>query len=93
MMTFKEFLNEGDVVQFPKIKKQNELEKILSSGIKGNAYHDRDLMQRIHNFVADKSNPMEDRIKALKKLDDVMGVQGTKVTANDVESYLRNSEK
>jgi len=87
-MTFKDFLlYEGDVVKFDHPAKK-EIDAILTAPIKGNAYHDGKLMQRIHDFVANEKNPMSLRIKAIEKLDKVMGQPAEKVTAKDVEEYL-----
>jgi len=69
----------------------SELQTILDAPIAGNAYHDNALMNRIHTFVMSDSNDMKDKIEAIKKLDEVMGMTQDEVTSNDVENYIAES--
>lgn len=67
-----------------------KLKDILSHKIVGNAMSDQKLMDEIDAFVADESNSMIDRRKALKKLDDVMGVDQGLPSEQEVLDYLRD---
>jgi len=64
------------------------IEKIIAWQIVGNAHHDRELFDAIHDFVMSPDNPMVDKIKAIEKLDATMGVD-SKVTASDVTKYIQ----
>lgn len=63
------------------------LQEILDAPIVGNAHHDRDLMNDIHDFIVGPS--MADKVAVLQKLDRVMGLGGT-VNEADVISYIRD---
>jgi len=90
--TFKQFLKEGDVVKL-EIPSKKELKKILDWPITGSGEKDGELMQAIHDFVANKNNPNRARRMALKKLDDVMGVDNPTITDKDIEDYLDGAER
>ncbi len=68
---------------------ESELEQILNHPIRGNAWQDMKLMNRIHEFVMDSRNAMEDKIRALGRLDEVMGETDKPVTQSDVEEYIQ----
>ncbi len=51
------------------------LRQILSHPIYGNAYHDRELMDAIETYVCDMRTSREGKLAALRKLDDVMGLE------------------
>ena len=68
----------------------SKLQTILDAPIAGNAYHDGKLMNRIHAFVM-SDNAMSDKIAALKKLDQVMGMEQENVTSSDDENYIAES--
>jgi hypothetical protein len=64
------------------------LQSLLKSKIVGNAMSDRRLMDDLHDFIADDSNSMLERRKALQKLDAVMGEEGGLPSAQEVQEYL-----
>jgi len=67
------------------------IKEIQEHRIIGNAYHDQSLMDVIDVFVLDDGNSMSDKIKALEKLDAVMGIP-SKVTKSDVEEYIAQAD-
>lgn len=72
------------------------IEQILSYPIVGTAYSDRELMDGIHEFVISAENSTEDKLKALYRLDQVMGFNDSPnyeyPTINDLEVYLGEFE-
>ena len=88
-ITFKEYLLEGDVVSMDAHKFKGIIDNILKTSIKGNAHADGTLMQAIHEFVLDPKAPMAYKIKAIEKLDAVMGQENPTVTAKYVEEYIK----
>ena len=66
------------------------IQAILDTPIVGNAGSDQQLMNRIHNFLVG-DNPIDQQIKALQKLDEVMGL-GTadQITAKSIQEYQEN---
>lgn len=67
------------------------IQEIMDAPIAGNAYHDQQLMDQIHVFVANESNEMQDRCLALLKLDQVMGEVDVMPTEEDVFAYLEDA--
>ena len=67
---------------------EDQINNIESRHIVGNAYIDSDLMREIHLFILDERTPMPFKIRALKKLDQVMGVESD-VAEADVFAYIR----
>lgn len=68
------------------------IEEIQAMPIIGDAYHDGPLLQACHDFIADDSNAMEDKIKAIEKIDETMGEKSEKpITEKDVNSYIKES--
>lgn len=65
-----------------------KIEQILSHPIVGNAYSDGELLHKIHQFVLDENNTTEDKLKALHRLDQVMGVDTDYPTEKDLNEYL-----
>lgn len=55
--------------------------------IVGNAYHDGELMASIDKFVK-QGNPIDEKIRALRKLDQVMGIDSGEITEQDVRDYI-----
>jgi hypothetical protein len=66
------------------------IEAIEAMPIVGNAFHDSGLMKVIDQFVKG-NHPLEEKIRALKKLDEVMGVEPTEITESDVREYIRST--
>ncbi len=68
-----------------------DIQAILDTPIVGNAGSDYQLMNRIHDFLVG-DNPIDLQIKALQKLDEVMGLGTTdQVTAKSVQEYQENN--
>ncbi len=69
------------------------IQTILDTPIVGNAGSDHHLMNRIHNFLVG-DNPTDQKIKALQKLDKVMGLGTTdQVTAKSVQAYIHRANE
>ncbi len=64
-----------------------ELAAILATEIIGNAYHDMPLMDRIDAFLKGDA-PLAEKLQAMKKLDDVMGVGHEVYTEADLAEYI-----
>ncbi len=65
------------------------IQQIEQHRIIGNAHSDQPLMNAIDAFIADDTNPMNERIRACIKLDQVMGIECV-VTEADVHDYMAN---
>jgi len=52
------------------------IERIEAMPIGGNAHVDMPIFNACHDFIMNKSNPMPERIRAIKKIDDTMGIGG-----------------
>jgi len=70
------------------------LQKILSWEIIGNAHHDAPLFRMIDEFMLSK-HPVNDKISALKKMDEAMGVEEPvgPQEVNDYIYYLKTGEE
>ena len=64
------------------------IKSILSAQFVGNAYSDGELLDAIHDFIADEDNTMKDRCMALQKMDQMMGEDSGIPTAREVNEYL-----
>ncbi len=84
---------EGDVIDFPSPKVKQELDRLLNTKIAGNYKGDETLWNDLETFIMDKKNPMGYRVKALKKLDQVIGEVQPSYSAKDVEEYYKTSER
>ncbi len=51
------------------------IEQLEAFPIRGNFDQDSDLLDACHDFIVNEKNPMADRIRALKVVDQVMGVE------------------
>lgn len=91
-MRYREFCTEGDVVGFAPKSNTKAADDIAGANYTGNAYNDGELMQKIHCFLMDKRNSMEDKMRALAKLDEIMGVDQGEVTPRDVQLYIQNED-
>ena len=64
------------------------LAKIIATPIYGNHASDHEIFDVIHNFLMDETIPMDMRISAMKKLDQVTGETSEEVTAQSVNDYV-----
>ena len=64
------------------------IKEIQNLAIVGDANSDQHIFNECHTFVMDDNNSMKDKIKALKKIDETMGI-GSEPTAADVETYIK----
>jgi len=67
------------------------IQQIEVAPIAGNAFSDSGLMDAINRFVLCKGNSICEKIRALRKLDQVMGID-TAVTEEDVREYIEESQ-
>jgi hypothetical protein len=68
------------------------VKKALAMRIVGNAHSDRPLMDMLHDIIMSDDLPDEDRIAAVKKLDQVVGAEEQpKYSMADVEDYVEQN--
>ena len=67
---------------------KQRIEQIEASPVVGDAHHDQSLMYAIDKLVMDSEVPMGYKVRALAKLDKVMGETGHPVTKDDVVQYV-----
>jgi hypothetical protein len=91
-MKIKDIISEGEVVGFKPKSNTKAADDIEKSKYTGNTYNDGELMQKIHCFIMDPKNSMEDKMRALAKLDEIMGVDNGMVTPRDVQLYMQNED-
>ncbi len=65
------------------------IEQIETTPVAGNAFSDGPLMRAIHEFMLSDA-AVADKMRALRKLDQVMGVE-SEVTEASVAEYLREA--
>lgn len=65
------------------------IETLLELPIVGNAYSDRGILDLADAIICDENEKTQDRIKAMKRLDEICGVSGDDVTADDIIEYTR----
>ena len=70
-------------------KPSMKIEQIEALPVAGNHFQDRGIFDVIHEFMIG-DHPVEEKIRALRKMDQVMGEEN-EVTARDVEEYLEES--
>lgn len=70
------------------------VKKALSTKIVGNAMSDRKLMDMLHDIIMNSDGLFfdNDRIAAIKKLDQVMGVEQSNYSMKDVEDYVEENK-
>jgi len=67
------------------------IEQIEAMPIGGNAHVDMPIFNACHEFIINKSNPMAERIRAIKKIDDTMGLNDVCNEAA-VLQYVKDTE-
>ncbi|MBD3405061.1 MAG: hypothetical protein GF411_02860 [Candidatus Lokiarchaeota archaeon] len=85
----KYLLQEGDIVEIyaPSVS-GSILQKLLAWDIKGNAADDGPALTMAHNIIMG-DYPVKDKILAIKKLDEIMGVESEDpITEKDVIEYM-----
>jgi len=88
-----ELLQEGEVIQFPSPKAKKELDRLLDIKITDELRIDKEkflkLWNELENYIMDEKNPMSYRVKALKKLDHIIGEPQSSYSAQSVEKYVK----
>lgn len=96
-MKLMELLQEGEVIPFPSPKAKKELDRLLANKITDEVKKDKTiflkLWNELENYIMDEKNPMSYRIKALKKLDQLIGEVQSSYSAKDVEKYIKEIEQ
>ena len=64
------------------------LDQILSAEVIGNAHSDADLLNAIHQYVVSDAHSRSDKMKALAKLDEVMGLEPSGGGEADLDDYI-----
>ena len=83
-------LCEGEVVPFVS-KYEPQIKSIMNAPVTGDAYQDAFTMSAIDDLIFDPKAPMALKIKALEKMDEILGYKGKKSTAQDVENYINGT--
>jgi hypothetical protein len=66
------------------------IEQIEELQIFGNAHSDMPIFNACHEFIMDEANEMEERIRAIRKIDDTMGLNGV-CNEDSVNEYVANA--
>jgi len=66
----------------------SKIEHLRAMPIYGNAHDDRQLLNLAHEIAIDDARPSDERIEALQRMDEAMGLTGDTPTWHDVEAYV-----
>lgn len=66
---------------------ETQIRKLLDIPIVGNAYHDSGLFALAHDIIMSPAATMAQKIVALRRADDAMGI-GDKIDEEAVEEYI-----
>jgi hypothetical protein len=69
------------------------LRRLLGTEIVGNAYDDHDLLQWADQIILSDAATMDQKIQALRRLDEVIGEEQEEVTELDVIEYIVEARK
>ena len=68
-------------------QQQKNLQLMQSLSVHGNAYHDSKLWQVVHDIAVDEDMPMEHRLEALAKMNELTG-EDDPCTPEALEEYI-----
>lgn len=69
------------------------IEQILNADVMGNAYHDQSLMDSIHAYVMSDSTTRLNKKLALRKLDEVMGLDKPEDEDAALDEYVQQAQE
>jgi hypothetical protein len=69
------------------------IEEIVNTPVVGSFGFDQELWDACSEFILNENNPINERILALKKIDEITGIKPIEITEKDIELYVKETKE